>query len=84
MTFEEYLAAKKIDSTAFKSAEPQRWKEWEGLFSQLSEQSFTAQKLYLINPTRRKYHLKESSVPKAEPTPAPAAKVKPVIKPKMS
>lgn len=61
MTFEEYLQAKKIDSAAFKTAEPERWKEWEGLFNNVSEQSFTAQKLYLINPIRRKYHVQKTS-----------------------
>ncbi|MEJ0031783.1 MAG: hypothetical protein WDO15_16030 [Bacteroidota bacterium] len=61
MTFEEYLISKKVDSTAFRNAEPDRWKEWEQLFSQVSEASFTAQKLYLINPIRRKYHVQKTS-----------------------
>jgi hypothetical protein len=81
MSYEEYLTGKKIDSAAFKAAEPARWKEWQDLFGQISEQSFTAQKLYLINPTRRKYHLK-SSVP-ATDQPAASRPGKPVIKPKM-
>jgi hypothetical protein len=81
MTFEEYLISKKIDSAAFKAAESARWKEWDDLFGQISEQSFTSQKLYLINPTRRKYLLK--SVPGAQ-TQAPLPKPgKPVIKPKI-
>jgi hypothetical protein len=84
MTFEEYLTGKKIDAAAFKAAEPARWKEWEDLFGEISEQSFTAQKLYLINPTRRKYQLKDSpsatsQTPSAAPKPG-----RPVIKPKMS
>jgi hypothetical protein len=60
MSFEEYLTSKKINSDAFKTAEPLLWQEWNGLFSQMSPASFTAQKLYLINPIRRKYQLKES------------------------
>ena len=81
MTFEEYLITKKIDSAAFKAAEPARWKEWNDLFDRVSEQSFTAQKLYLINPSRRKYLLKTavtSQAPAASPKPG-----KPVIKPKI-
>jgi len=82
MTFEEYLFTKKIDSAAFKAAEPARWKEWNDLFNEVSPQSFTAQKLYLINPTRRKYLLKTdvtASTPSQAPRPG-----KPVIKPKIS
>jgi hypothetical protein len=79
MTFEEYLIKKKIDSTAFKLAEPTRWQEWSVLFESMSEVSFTAQKLYLINPTRRKYLLKEEPIEKAKPA---AAIAKPVMRPK--
>lgn len=57
MTFEEYLTGKKIDSLAFKKAEPTRWNEWENEFAQLHPDSFTLQKLNLINPIRRKYPL---------------------------
>lgn len=58
VNFEEYLSGKKIDSLAFKAAEPERWKEWESEFEQLHPDSFTLQKLNLINPIRRKYPLK--------------------------
>ena len=82
MSFEEYLTGKKIDSAAFKAAEPLRWKEWQDLFGHISEQSFTAQKLYLINPVRRKFQLKTSAP--ASDQPAPASKPgRPVIRPKM-
>jgi hypothetical protein len=57
VNFEEYLSGKKIDSVAFKAAEADRWKEWESEFAQLHPDSFTLQKLYLINPIRRKYPL---------------------------
>lgn len=79
MTFEEYLGKKKIDSTAFKLTEPTLWHEWSVLFESMSEASFTAQKLYLINPTRRKYLLKEELTEK--PKSAPVAS-KPVMRPK--
>jgi hypothetical protein len=83
MTFEEYLKTKKIDSVAFKAAEPALWKQWQLLFEQVSEKSFTSQKLYQINPTRRKYQLKDSSPAQAQPAAAPKPG-KPVIKPRMS
>jgi hypothetical protein len=84
MTFEEYLISKKIDSAAFKAAEPARWKEWQDLFGQVSEPSFTLQKLNLINPIRRKYQLKESTPPASQSSPAVPKPGRPVIKPKMS
>jgi hypothetical protein len=68
--FEDYLISKKIDSSAFQAAEPEVWNEWKAEFEQQSPVSFTAQKLYLINPIRRKYLLKQevAAVPKeAEP-----------------
>jgi hypothetical protein len=81
MKFEEYLISKKIDSQAFLAAEPQLWNEWNGLFQEMSAASFTAQKLYLINPIRRKYLLKISEVAGVPKPSAPAA-AKPVMKPK--
>lgn len=94
MSFEEYLSSKKIDSVAFKAAEPQRWEEWRMIFEEVSPASFTAQKLYLINPVRRKYLLKETAVasqpsPPSETSATPAEPVqpkpaaKPVFKPKI-
>jgi len=58
---EEYLTSKKIDSTAFQKAEPKLWNDWNIEFGQMHPNSFTVQKLNLINPIRRKYALK--SVP---------------------
>ncbi|WP_028664580.1 hypothetical protein [Runella zeae] len=58
MTFEEYLISKKIDITAFRQHEAERFNEWERLFAQLHPESFTAQKKFLINDTRRKYRIK--------------------------
>lgn len=78
MTFEEYLISKKINSEAFKIAEPLLWQEWHGLFDQMSPASFTAQKLYLINPIRRKYQHKDSSPPVVS-----AVELKPAAKPMM-
>jgi len=82
MNFEEFLASKKIDSQAFHLAEPDLWAEWNTLFVQMSPASFTSQKLYLINPVRRKYLLKAVEPPTKVESPAP----KPVMraKPKMN
>jgi len=55
VNFEEYLSDKKIDSTAFRSAELALWEEWKREYDQVHLNSFTAQKLYLINNIRRKY-----------------------------
>ena len=90
--FEAYLISKKIDSATFKTAEPELWAEWKSAFDQQHPKSFTAQKLYLINPVRRKYPLKEvpaEAVPEKKeagqplspaPVPAvPSAKPKPVV-----
>lgn len=59
MTFDEYLITKKIDSEKFRKSEPQRFDEWKYLFAQMNAESFTAQKKFLINPTRRKYLLEK-------------------------
>ena len=61
MNFEEYLPGKKIDSSAFRAAEEQLWAGWKTEFEQMHPNSFTVQKLNLINPIRRKYPLKSDS-----------------------
>jgi hypothetical protein len=55
MTFVEYLDSKKIDATSFQKGEPQVYADWESTFNQIHPNSFTAQKLYVINSTRRKF-----------------------------
>ncbi len=92
MTFEEYLSSKRIDSNLFFLKEKKLWASWKKEFEQIHPNSFTAQKLYLINPIRRKYPLKEIPIPKTAavkqeaetkpPTiPAPSTTAKPVMKP---
>lgn len=58
MNFAEYLASKKIDETLFQERENALWVTWKDEFDTMHPNSFTAQKLYLINPIRRKYPLK--------------------------
>jgi len=92
MTFEEYLSSKRIDSKLFFVKERELWNSWKKEFEQIHPNSFTAQKLYLINPIRRKYQLKEIPLPKPEEIkpetetkpqtmPAPSSTAKPVMKP---
>ncbi|MBC8156435.1 MAG: hypothetical protein H7Z72_26415 [Bacteroidetes bacterium] len=56
--FAEYLRQKKIDPDAFRAADPERYAEWERLFGQFSPESFTSQKKFLMNSTRRLYLLR--------------------------
>lgn len=81
MTFEDYLVSKKIDSAAFQKGEPIQWEEWKNLFEHVHPNSFTVQKLYLINTVRRRFKLspQEATVPKTDATPA----ARPVMRPKM-
>ena len=79
--FEEYLSSKKIDTKIFKEKEPELWKEWCALFAKVHPNSFSQQKLYLINPIRRQFPLKEgiSTNPDKNDTPS-TAKPKPKCK----
>jgi hypothetical protein len=89
VTFEEYLISKKIDQEAFVKSEPALYHDWKTEFEQIHPNSFTVQKLNLINPIRRKYQLKiEEKTPASQPeitaTPSTTAAKpgKPIIKPK--
>jgi hypothetical protein len=91
VNFEEYLVSKKIDGPAFLKAEPDLFNTWKNELEQMHANSFTVQKLNLINPVRRKYPLKEIPVKPPEktvepvspsPSASPAKPGKPVIKPK--
>jgi len=66
VNFEDYLKSKKIDSAAFLRSEPERWKTWSAEFEQVHPNSFTLQKLNLINPLRRKYLLKQEPIKMSE------------------
>ena len=73
--FKTYLRQKKIDSKAFASAETEKFMELKKLFDQVHPNSFTAQKLFLINKIRRNYPLQEE-----EEKPVQR---KPMVKPKI-
>ncbi len=57
MTWEEYCTKKKINSEAFKQAEPKRWAELKTIFEQVHPNSFTEQKKFIINDIRRLYKI---------------------------
>ena len=73
MNFEEYLISKKIDAAAFEKAEPMLFHSWKVEFDQLHVNSFTVQKLNLLNPIRRKYQRKETFEPVKKQEPAPTS-----------
>lgn len=78
MEFNEYLYSKKIDSDAFRKANSSQWNEWKAIFDQMHPKSFTAQKLFLINPLRHAFPY-EASVEVKEKKVGPQ---KPIMKPK--
>jgi hypothetical protein len=87
--FESYLQRKKIDGPSFRIAEPEVYSVWKREFEQIHPNSFTVQKLNLINPVRRKYPLKAAAVikppepasPDQQPVSAPKPG-KPVMRPR--
>ena len=78
MSFDEYLREKKIDPEKFKVEKPDQYQEFLEIFGQIHPNSFTQQKLFLINQIRRNFLLKDQKEP-AKPA-APKA-MKPKIKP---
>lgn len=58
MVFEQYLEEKNIDSEKFLWDSPTYFQELKTIFNQVSPNSFTLQKKFLINKLRRKYQLK--------------------------
>ncbi len=80
MDFKAYLISKKIDPEALKTSEKEKYNVFEMEFAQMYPESFTAQKLFLINKLRRKYPLTIADTPKEEKV---AVKVKPKIVPRI-
>ena len=74
LTFEEYCRKKKIDPVLFLQGDPERYREWEVIFNQVHPDSFTEQKKFLINPTRKQYLLIQ---PKGESITAAPSNVSP-------
>ncbi len=85
MKFDEYLTGKKIDPQKYKQAESVQYLEFQKIFDLIHPESFTQQKLFLLNKIRRAYKL-EGIAEAKKTAPAPKAmrpKVKP-LKPKTS
>ncbi len=80
MTWVAYLKSKKIDPDRFKKGNNTLFRAFDQLFNQMSPESFTAQKLFLINKLRRMYKLEADE---KKPTEGPAIKAKPRIVPKI-
>lgn len=79
MNFEDYLIGKKIDGEAFLKNEPSLFNTWKREFEQMHPNSFTVQKLNLINSVRRKYQLKDVPVKPVEKATEAAPKPSPVV-----
>lgn len=82
MEWETYLEQKKINAAAYRKGNPEQYEEFEKYFLQLSPNSFTSQKLFLINRIRRQYPLvqAEPEKPAAKPAARPLFKPKPKTK----
>lgn len=76
LTFADYLKSKKIDLKSFFSSDQEMYESWKREFDQIHPNSFTQQKLFLINSLRRKYPLKEEE--------KVVEKEKPMVRPKMT
>lgn len=76
LTFTAYLKSKKIDPKKFFSQEPERFEEWKRNFDQMHPNSFTQQKLFLINKIRRNCPLEETELKEV--------KKKPMMRPKIA
>ncbi|MBP6385865.1 MAG: hypothetical protein KA313_03825 [Pseudarcicella sp.] len=62
MIFEEYLEKKNINATIFLASNPTLFNSLKLIFEQMSEESFTSQKKFLINKIRREFLLKVNSI----------------------
>ena len=83
LSFEEYCESKSINPTLFKRKEESLFQELKAYFEQVHPDSFTAQKLFLINEIRRRYHFEkpEKVKPTASKVNKPQMAKKPLAKP---
>lgn len=80
MEWEAYLGSKKIDAASYRLAEPEQFEAFRALFLQMHPDSFTAQKLFLINRVRRAHPL----MPEGEHKEVGRKAGRPVFKPQTS
>ena len=80
--FYAYLVRKRIDPDLFKSEDPTSFASFEKVFNEVHENSFTAQKLFLINALRRRYN---RNVIKEDPEGPKTSKMRPkmIVKAKL-
>lgn len=78
MEYLDYLKGKKIDPAKFETGDKELFDKLKLLYEQVHPNSFTQQKLFLINNVRRKFHLKEET---KDSTKASTVKVRPRILP---
>ncbi|MEM0938778.1 MAG: hypothetical protein AAGI25_03190 [Bacteroidota bacterium] len=78
MEFIEYLKSKKIDPEKYRNGYPEQYRAWETLFNEVHPNSFTQQKLFLLNKTRREFPFKETIT---EKKPSSKAVMRPKVKP---
>ena len=72
--FKEYLISKKIDPAKFSVGQPKLYGDFEIEFEEMHINSFSAQKIFLINKIRRSYPFMEAPLadtPKSTPKPRP-------------
>lgn len=84
MTFEEFIAKKKIDLAQFKTAEPGLFSEFQNHYSQMGAKSFDHSKKFLFNKLRRTYHLKEEPKPAIVQEPVEVNKIASQAEPLLS
>lgn len=84
MTFEEFIAKKKIDLAQFKTAEPGLFSEFQNHYSQMGAKSFDHSKKFLFNKLRRTYHLKEEPKPATVSQPIEVNKIASQAEPLLS
>lgn len=78
--FKTYLYSKKIDAEKFNSKRPDQFREFEFLFNQMHPNSFTTQKLFLLNSIRREFPYNSITEQHVKPN---KSKVKPKISPRI-
>jgi len=78
MTFEEDLTKRRIDVAAFATGDPNRFAEWQHMYSQMHPNSFYVAVKMVINDVRRRFWLAEAI--KAAPVPVTEAPAKPAAR----
>ena len=77
LDFKTFLQKKKIDPKAFAQQQQEEYVRWKKLYDQVHPNSFTAQKLFLINQVRREFPFKEEQEQPKKKTAMPKPKMTP-------